>query len=181
MEEEFQSLQENKTWELVPLPPKRKLVQCKWVFQTKIAADGSDLKHKARLVAKGYSQVHSIDYTETFAPVAKMDSIRLVLAMAASKGWEVHHMYVKSNFLNRELQEEIYMKHPEFFQEYPSLVCMLKHCTDSSKPPGLGMQKWMLFCSLLVSLDENQTLMCICKNMMVFCRLFFFMFMTSSL
>ena len=109
MEEQFRSLQENKTWELVPLPPKRKFVQCKWVFRTKLAADGSAMKHKEILVSKGYSQVHGVDYTDTFAMVEKMDSIRLVLAMAASKGWLVHHMDVKSAFLHGDLQEEIYM------------------------------------------------------------------------
>ena len=88
---------------MVPLPPKGKVVQCKWVYQTKIAADGFDIKHKARLVAKGYSQVHGLDYRETFALVANMDSIRLVLALVASKCWEVHHMDVKSAFLNGEL------------------------------------------------------------------------------
>ena len=65
MEDEFQSIQENNTWELVPLPPKRKLVQCKWVFRTKIDVDGSDMKHKERLFPKGYSQVHGVDYIET--------------------------------------------------------------------------------------------------------------------
>ena len=116
MEDEFQTLQENNTWELVSLPPKRKLVQCKWVFWTKLAVEGSELKHKARLVAKGYSQVHGVDYTETIAPVAKMDSIRLVLALLASKGWEVHHMDVKSAFLQGELQEETYKQRHEGFQ-----------------------------------------------------------------
>ena len=115
MEEEFQSLQENKTWELVPLPPKRKLVQCKWVFRTKIASDGSDMKHKEILVSNCYSQFHGFYYTETFAPFAKMDSIRLVLAMAASKGWQVHHMDVKSALLHGELQEDIYMQQPKGF------------------------------------------------------------------
>ena len=90
------------------LPPGRKLVQCKWVYKTKFSADGSPLKYKARLVSKGYSQVHGIDYNETFAPVAKMDSIRLALAIAASKQWEVHHMDVKCDFLNGDLTEEIY-------------------------------------------------------------------------
>ena len=85
MKEEFNSLQKNNTWELVDLPPGRKLVQCKWVYKTNFAADGSPLKYKARSVAKGYSQVHGIDYNETFAPVAKMDSIRLALAIATSK------------------------------------------------------------------------------------------------
>ena len=87
----------------------RKLVQCKWVYKTKLATDGSPLKYKARLVAKGYSQVHGIDYNETFSPVAKMDSIRLALAIAASRQWEVHHMDVKCAFLNGDLTEEIYI------------------------------------------------------------------------
>ena len=85
MKEEFSSLQKNNTWELVDLPPRRKLVKCKWVFKTKFVVDGSHLKYKAKLVAKGYSQVHGFDYNDTFAPVAKMDSIRLSLAITASK------------------------------------------------------------------------------------------------
>ena len=67
------------------------------------------------MVSKGYSQVHGIDYNETFVPVAKMDSIRLALAIAASKQWEVHHMDVKCDFLNGDLTEEIYMQQPEGF------------------------------------------------------------------
>ena len=78
------------------------------------------------MVAKGYSQVHGIDYNENFAPVAKMDSIRLALAIAASKQWEVHHMDVKCSFLNGYLIEEIYMQKPEWFVSNPSLVCRLK-------------------------------------------------------
>ena len=113
MKEEFNSLQKNNTWELVDLPLRRKLVQCKWVFKTKFAADGSPSKHKARLVSKGYWQVHGIDYNETFAPMAKMDSIRIALAIADLKQWEVHHMDVKCAFLNGDLTEEIYMKQPE--------------------------------------------------------------------
>ena len=73
MQDEFNSLQENETWELVPLHPKRKLVQCKWVFQEKIAADGSDVKYKEKLVANFYSQFQGVDYTNNFAPVSKMD------------------------------------------------------------------------------------------------------------
>ena len=84
MQEELNSLKENETWELVPLPPKRKLVQCKWFYRTKVADYGSDIKYKARLVSKGFSQVQGVDYTKTFAPIANMDSIRLVLAILAS-------------------------------------------------------------------------------------------------
>ena len=104
------SLQKNATWELVSLPPERKLVQCKWIFWTKVAADGRTCKYKARLVEKWFSLVQGVDYHDTFAPVAKMDSIRLVLAISASKHWEVHHMDVKSAFIHGYIHEEIYMK-----------------------------------------------------------------------
>ena len=97
-----------------------------WVSKTKFAADGSPLKYKARLVAEGYSHVHGIDYNETFAPVAKMDSIRLALAIAASKQWELHHMDVKCDFLNGDLTEYIYIQKPQGFVSNPYFVCRLK-------------------------------------------------------
>ena len=103
MQEEFNSLQENETWELVPLPPKRKLVQCKWVYRTKVYSNGSDINYNPILVSKFFSQFQGLDYTKTFAPVEKMYSIRLVLAIAASKCWEVHHMDVKSEFIHGDL------------------------------------------------------------------------------
>ena len=87
-------------------------MKCKWVFNTTFSADGSHLKYKEIFVAKGYSQVHGIYYKETFAPVAKMDSIRLALAIATSKQWEVHRMDVKCAFINGDMNEEIYMKQP---------------------------------------------------------------------
>ena len=87
-----------------------KLVQWKWAYRTKVYTDGSDVKYKAKLVSKLFSQLQGVDYTDTFAPVAKMDSIMLVLAFVASKCWEVHHMDVKSSFIHGEIQEEIYMQ-----------------------------------------------------------------------
>ena len=84
MEEEYNSLLENQTWDLVPLPSGRKLVRCKWVYRTKSVADGKITRQKVRLVAKGFHQVHGIDYDETFDPVAKMDSIHLALAIVAA-------------------------------------------------------------------------------------------------
>eukprot|EP00253_Pinus_taeda_P035139 PITA_35139 len=126
MEEEYNSLLENQTWDLVPLPSGRKLVPCKWVYRTKSAANGQITRRKARLVAKGFQQVHGIDYDETFAPVAKMDSIRLTLAIAAAQRWEVHQMDVKNAFLHGDLSEEIYMEQPHGFIQDSSLVCRLK-------------------------------------------------------
>ena len=126
MKEEYHSLQKNETWELVNLPLGRKLVKWKWVFKTKFVADGSPMKNKEMLVSKGFSQDQGIEYNETFAPVEKMDSIRLVLSIAASKQWEVHHMDVKSAFLHGDIKEEIYMQQLEGFITNPSLVCKLK-------------------------------------------------------
>eukprot|EP00253_Pinus_taeda_P016109 PITA_16109 len=127
MNEEYRSLLENDTWDLVPLPKGCKLVRCKWVYRTKYGPDGKVDKHKARLFAKGFSQVEGIDYTETFSPVAKMNSIHLVLSLAVSLKWEVHQMDVKSAFLHGDLHEEIYMEQPVgFVQTDSSLVCRLK-------------------------------------------------------
>eukprot|EP00253_Pinus_taeda_P007816 PITA_07816 len=133
MEEEYNSLLENQSWDLVPLPLGRKLVRCKWVYRTKSVADGQITKQKARLVAKGFEQVHGIDYDETFAPVAKMDSIHLALAIAAAQGWEVHQMDVKNVFLHGDLFEMIYMEQPHGFIQDSSLVCKLKKSLYSLK------------------------------------------------
>jgi hypothetical protein len=127
MNEEYCSLMKNDTWDLVPLPKGRKIVRCKWVYRTKCASDGSVERHKTRLVAKGFSQVEGIDYNETFSPVEKMNSICLVLALVASHKWEVHQMDVKSPFLHRYLQEEIYMEQPPVYVHNDSgLVCRFK-------------------------------------------------------
>ena len=83
------------------------------------------MNYKAQLVAKGYSQVQGLHYNETFAPIARLGSIRLVLAIAASKGWEVHQMDVKSAFLHGDLEGDIYMKQPEGYIEDSSLVFKL--------------------------------------------------------
>jgi hypothetical protein len=126
MQEEYNSLLESQTWDLVPLPPGRKLVRCRWVYRTKGTTDGHISRYKVRLVAKGFHQVHGIDYDETFAPVAKMDSIRLTLSIVATKGWEVHQMDMKNAFLHGDLSEEIYMEQPQGFMHDSSLVCQLK-------------------------------------------------------
>eukprot|EP00253_Pinus_taeda_P027706 PITA_27706 len=115
IEEEYNSLLENQTWDLVPLPLGRKIVRCKWVYRTKSAADMQITRQKARLVAKGFQQVHGIDYNETLAPVAKMNSIRLALAIVVAQGWEVHQIHVKNAFLHGDLSKEIDMEQPHGF------------------------------------------------------------------
>ena len=156
MKEEFSSLQNNNTWELVDLPPGRNLVQCKWVFKTEFDADGSPLKYKEILVYKCYSQLHGIDYNETFSPVEKMDSIRLALAIAASMQWEVHHMDVKCAFLNGDITEDIYMQQPKGFVYNPYLVCKLKKSLYGLKQAlGLGIPILMSFCCHKILFDAS--------------------------
>ena len=115
MEAEMGSIEENKTWCLVDLPPGHKPIGLKWVFKVKRDEHGAIVKHKARLVAKGYVQQPGIDFEEVFAPVARLESMHLLLAVAAHESWEVHHMDVKSTFLNGDLQEEVYVSQPAGF------------------------------------------------------------------
>jgi hypothetical protein len=103
MLEEMASIEENHTWSLVELPKGHRAIGLKWVFKIKKNEHGEVVKHKAQLVAKGYVQRQGIDYEEVFAPVAMMESLRVILAVAAHRGWAVHHMDVKSAFLNGDL------------------------------------------------------------------------------
>ncbi|GJZ84084.1 ribonuclease H-like domain, reverse transcriptase, RNA-dependent DNA polymerase [Tanacetum coccineum] len=117
MQLEIISINKNKTWKLATLPDNQKAIGLKWVFKTKRDANGKIIKHKARLVAKGYVQEHGIDYDEVFAPVARMETVRLFLALSAYHGWEVHHLDVKSASLHGELKEEVYVTQPEGFKK----------------------------------------------------------------
>ena len=125
--DEYNSIQAAGTWTLVPLPTDRVPIGCKWTFKIKHNADGSVERYKARLCAKGYSQQQGIDYTETFAPVAKFSSIRALLALAAHYDLEIHQMDIKTAFLNGDLDEDIYMIQPEGFvvKGKESWVCKL--------------------------------------------------------
>ncbi|CAL1389348.1 unnamed protein product [Linum trigynum] len=112
MDEEIGAIEKNKTWELVSLPKNQKPIGVKWVFKAKKNAKGEVVRHKARLVVKGYSKRPGIDYNEVFAPVARMESIRMVISLATQNGWKIHQMDVKSAFLNGYLEEDIYVEQP---------------------------------------------------------------------
>ena len=94
----------------------KKKIDTKWVYKTKFNSDGSVERHKARLVAKGFTQKYGIDYEETFAPVAIQETIRMLISLAAHKKWSIHHMDVKSVFLNGYLEEEVYVEKPQGFE-----------------------------------------------------------------
>ena len=111
MESEIQALEERKVWELVDLPQDRKPIKCRWVYDVK-----TDGRKRGRLVAKGFSQIHGIDFEETFSPVARFETVRLLLAVSALEDWEIEALDVKTAFLYGELDEELYMEQPEGFQ-----------------------------------------------------------------
>ena len=108
----------NDVWDIVPRPEGKSVVTSKWIYKIKHVADGSIEKYKARFVARGFSQKQGIDYEETFAPVAKYTSIRLVLSLAAVMKWKIQQMDVKTTFLNGVVEEEVYVEHPPGFETH---------------------------------------------------------------
>jgi hypothetical protein len=113
---EIESILQNHTWELTDLPRGCKPLGYKWIFKRKLKADGSIDKYKARLVVKGYRQTEGLDYFDTYSPVTRITSIRMLIAFAALNNLEIHQMDVKTAFLNGDLDEEIYMEQPEGFR-----------------------------------------------------------------
>ena len=128
MQEELNQFQRNDVWDLVPKPQHKNIIGTKWVFRNKLNEQGEVTRNKARLVAQGYSQQEGIDYTETFAPVARLEAIRLLLSYAVNHGIILYQMDVKSAFLNGVIEEEVYVKQPPGFEDikYPDHVFKLK-------------------------------------------------------
>ena len=109
------SMASNRVWDLIELPYSVKFIGCKWVFKTKKDSQGNIQRHKVRLMAKGFTQREGIDYTKTFSPVSRKDSLRVIMTLVARFDLEIHQMDVKTVFLNGGLEEEVYMKQPEGF------------------------------------------------------------------
>uniref|UniRef100_A0A151UGK9 Retrovirus-related Pol polyprotein from transposon TNT 1-94 n=1 Tax=Cajanus cajan TaxID=3821 RepID=A0A151UGK9_CAJCA len=115
MKEELKSMEQNDVWDLVEFPEGCKRVGCKWVFKTKRDSDGNLEKYNARLVAKGFTKKNGINYKETFSPVSRKDSFRIIVALVAHYDLELHLMDVKIAFLNGNLEENVYMDQPMGF------------------------------------------------------------------
>ena len=134
MNDEMQSLKENNTWTLTTLPAGRKAIACKWVYDYKYDSRGKIIRHKARLVAKGFSQRYGVDYHETFSPVMRYKSMRLLLSLVANRDMELKQMDVCTAFLYAPIEEEVYMQQPEGYEEgSPQLVCKLNKTIYGTK------------------------------------------------
>ena len=133
MQDKFDAIIINKTWSLVQMNPEYKLIGCKWVFRTKYNTDGSVSKYKTHLVAKGFHQTTGIDYSETFSPVVKSSTVRVILSLAVMQGWNVRQIDVNNAFLNGDLTEDVYMQQPEGFVSNGGYVCELNKALYSLK------------------------------------------------
>ena len=127
MEDEFCALTKNNTWFLVPKPLGINVVGCKWVFKLKQHPDGTVDKHKARLVAHGFTQQHGVDYHDTFSPVVKPATVRLVLSVAVSRGWCLRQVDVSNAFLHGLLNEEVYMQQPLALRTHNDLTLFVNY------------------------------------------------------
>ncbi|PKU76067.1 Retrovirus-related Pol polyprotein from transposon TNT 1-94 [Dendrobium catenatum] len=152
MAAEFLALQTQGTWTLIPRPPNSSILGCKWTYRTKRHSDGSIAKYKARLVAQGNHQEYGLDYTETFSPVVKLPTIRILLAIALHRDWPVHQMDVANAFLHGSLNETVYMSQPKGFEDNnnPDYVCRLNKAIYGLKQAP--RQWYNTFTSFLLSI-----------------------------
>ena len=141
MDEEMRALLQNNTWEIVDLPKGKKLVGCRRVYTLKYKSDGSQDRYKARLVARGYTQTYGIDYHETFAPVAKINTIRILISLAVNLYWSLNQYNIKNGFLHGDLKEEIYMECPPRYEglNNKGKVCKLQKALYGLKQ---SLQAW---------------------------------------
>jgi hypothetical protein len=153
LQEELNNFKRNEVWSLVPRS-KQNIVGTKWVFHNKQDEHNVVTRNKAQLVAKGYAQVAGLDFEETFAHVARLESIRILLAYAAHHSFKLFQMDVKSAFLNGPIKEEVYVEQPPDFEDdsYPTTSTgSLRRSMDLSKPQEHGMNALGIFLFLMLS------------------------------
>ncbi|KAE8189347.1 hypothetical protein CF328_g6312 [Tilletia controversa] len=136
MDDEHRSLIEMKAWELCQPPPGRKIIGCRWVYKVKTDPEGRAIRKKSRLVAQGYTQVEGIDYDETFAPVARLSALRMMVTLAIQLSLRLHGMDVKTAYLNGELDVDLYMKQPPGYDDGSGRVCRLLRTLYGLKQSG---------------------------------------------
>ena len=157
---EFDALQLNGTWSLVPAKPNMNIVGCKWVYKLNYNADGSIDRYKARLVAKGFHQQEGVDFTKTFSPIAKPTTIRIVLSLTVRFDGPLRQLDINNAFLSGGPKEKVYMHQPQGFV-ITNILTMCVACInpyiDSNKPHGPGLKGLPHIFNLLALLHHLQT------------------------
>ena len=120
-------MEANNTWSVVPLPDGKRPIGCKWVYKIKFKSDSSIERYQARLVAKGYTQQEGVDFMDTFSPVAKLVTVKMLLVLASSQSWHLVQLDVNNAFLNGDLFEEVYMSLPLGYARKGELVTSSSH------------------------------------------------------
>ena len=153
MIEELQALEKTHTWDLVDLPRGKSAISCKWVYKIKTKSDGTIEWYKARLDDKGYAQEYGIDYEETFASVARITSVRSLLAITTVHQWPLFQMDINNVFLNGDITKEVYMQAPLGYSECPDKVCLLHRALYGLKQ---ALRAWFgKFSILCISLASH--------------------------
>jgi len=157
MQCEIFALESNQTWETALLPKDKAAISCKWVFKIKYKVDGTIERYKARLVVKGYTQTKDIDYLDTFSPVAKMTTIRLLFSLASIYNWELKQLDINNAFLCGDLKEDVYMVVPPGLNSIPpGKVCKLKRALYGLKQAN---REWFTkLSSFLLSMRYTQSM-----------------------
>jgi hypothetical protein len=158
MQEEYDALMANNTWTLVPPPPGANIVSGKWIFLHKYNSDGSLTRHKARWVVRGFTQQPGINFDETFSPVVKTTTIRVVLSLALSQNWPIHQLDVKNAFLHGHLTKEVYSQQPSGFVDpsRPNHVChLLKSLYGFKQAPRAWFQRFARFARSIGFLESK--------------------------
>jgi len=161
MKEELDALEKNNTWKIMQLPQGKKPVGCKWVYKLKYNSDGTVERYKARLVAKGYTQTYGIDYQETFAPVAKMNTVRILFSIAVNQNWTLYQLDVRNAFLQGTLDEEVYMALPPGHEKEgdATVVCKLnKSIYGLKQSPRAWYEKlssYLISCNFQISSADH--------------------------
>jgi hypothetical protein len=183
MQEELNNFTRNEVWHLVPRP-NQNVVGTKWVFRNKQDEHGVVTRNKARLIAKGYSQVEGLDFGETYAPIARLESIRILLAYATHHSFKLYQMDMKSAFLNGPIKEEVYVEQPPGFEDSEYLITFTnsqRRFMGSSKPQEHGMNAYEIFLSLMASKSVKPILLSLLKLLQKICLYTKFMLMISYL
>ena len=166
MLEELVALHQNETWRLVPRTPNMHVIGSKWVFKTKLRPNGTLDRLKALLVAKGYHQINELDYTETFSPVIRPGTIRLILTVALVKHWPIQQLDVKNEFLHGYIVEDIYMEQPPGMTDpqFPKHVCKLQRALYRLKQAPRawfdGLSVFLISCGFFCSLADPSLFVC---------------------